>query len=87
MAWRAGSNGDAAATSATTWRQQASRAFAAELLAPAALLKERAGKTGLTRDTLQRLANEWMCPQLAIIHQAENHKIPLKGVDRALHNY
>ena len=88
MAWRAGPNGDAAATAASTWRQQASRAFAAELLAPASLLKERTGRAGLTQATLQRLAHEWGCPTQAIVHQAENHKIPLHaGVDRALHNF
>jgi hypothetical protein len=87
LAWRAGSNGDAAATTAITWRQQASRAFAAELLAPADLLKERAGKRGLTRQMVERLASEWTCPPQAIIHQAQNHNIRLLGVESALHNY
>ena len=77
LAWRSGPHGEAAVTTAQTWRQQASRAFAAELLAPADLLKERTAKTGLTPHLLDRLANEWVCPTQAIVHQAENHGVPL----------
>ncbi len=87
LGWRAGSNGDAAATGAITWRQQASRAFGAELLAPANLLKERAGKGGLTQLSVDRLASEWMCPPQAIVHQAQNHRIPLLGVETALYSH
>lgn len=85
LAWRAGQDGEAAITTASTWRQQASRAFAAELLAPAELLRERAGKGGLTQDVVERLATEWVCPPLAIIHQAQNHGVPLRGVQMAVH--
>lgn len=80
LGWRAGSGNDAAATTADTWRQQASRAFAAELLAPAELLKERAGTAGLTQDDVEGLAEELACPVMAIIHQAENHRVRLRGV-------
>jgi hypothetical protein len=80
LAWRSGPNGEAAITTAQTWRQQASRAFAAELLAPADLLKERTAKTGLTPIILERLANEWECPAQAIVHQAQNHGVQLRGV-------
>jgi hypothetical protein len=86
LAWRTPREGDAVVTSAFTWRQQASRAFAAELLAPAELLKERAGRSGLTPHLLDRLVNEWSCPPQAIIHQAQNHKVPLRGVETSLHN-
>ncbi len=83
LAWRAGSEGEFAATPADTWRQQASRAFAAELLAPAALIKERYGKTGLNNHTLDRLANEWLCPPQIIVHQAKNNGIEVKGGETA----
>jgi hypothetical protein len=85
LAWRTGQDGEAAITTASTWRQQASRAFAAELLAPADLLRDRAGKGGLTQDVVERLATEWVCPPLAIIHQAQNHGVPLRGVQMAVH--
>ena len=87
LGWRAGSNVEAAATRAITWRQQASRAFGAELLAPAKLLKERAGKAGLTKVSVERLASEWMCPPRAIVHQAQNHKIPLLDAETAFRSY
>jgi hypothetical protein len=83
LAWRAGSEGEFAATPADTWRQQASRAFAAELLAPAQLLKARYGKTGLNSHTVERVANEWLCPAQIIVHQAKNNGIEVKGVETA----
>jgi hypothetical protein len=83
LAWRAGSEGEFAATPADTWRQQASRAFAAELLAPAQLLKGRYGKTGLNSHSVERLANEWLCPPQIIVHQAKNNNIEVKAVDTA----
>ena len=83
LAWRAGSEGEFAATPADTWRQQASRAFAAELLAPAQLLKGRYGKTGLNRHAVERLASEWLCPPQIIVHQAKNNGIEVKGVETA----
>jgi hypothetical protein len=59
LSWRAGNTGhsDVAATTGDTWRQQASRAFAAEILAPAELLKECAGTSGLTQDVAERLSS------------------------------
>lgn len=83
LGWRAGSGIDVAATPADTWRQQASRAFAAELLAPAKLIKDRYGKTGLNQNSVERLSSEWLCPAQIIVHQANNHRIPVKGVEHA----
>lgn len=83
LAWRAGPDSEVAATPADTWRQQASRAFAAELLAPAALLKQRFGRSGLDARAVERLADEWQCPPRTIVHQAENNKVAVKGVGTA----
>jgi len=69
-----------AVTTAATLDQQASRAFAAELLAPAALLEERAGADGLTPEAIETIAEESICPEAAVIWQAHNHGIPLRGV-------
>jgi hypothetical protein len=82
LAWRCGDGQEAGVTVAKTRRQQASRAFAAELLAPAKLLRERAGQHGLTPDDIDAIAIEFRCPDWVIIHQAENHHhVPLRGID------
>jgi hypothetical protein len=83
LAWRAASNTEVAATPAETYRQQASRSFAAELMAPAALIKERFGRTGLTALSVEKLASEWMCPPRAIVLQAHNHGVVVKGAETA----
>lgn len=83
LGWRAGSDSEVAITPAETWRQQASRAFAAELLAPAKLLRDRYGKTGLNQNSVERLSSEWLCPAQIIVHQASNYRIPVKGVEHA----
>lgn len=83
LAWRAGPEADVAATPAETWRQQASRAFAAELLAPSDLLKQRFGRSGLNARSIERLADEWQCPPRTIAHQAQNNKVPVTGVETA----
>jgi hypothetical protein len=83
LGWRASNGTDVAVTPAETWRQQASRAFAAELLAPSKLIQERYGRTGLNSVTIERLASEWLCPPRIIVHQANNHKIPVQGGDSA----
>ena len=79
LAWRS-SGSTVAATTASTWRQQASRAFAAELLAPADLLRDRAGNAGLTEGDIDVLADELGCPATAIIRQAQNHNVALRDV-------
>jgi IrrE N-terminal-like domain len=63
--------GDRLLTHAHSWEQRASRAFAAEFLAPAEALKER-----LDQDPdveLQDLANEFQVSPWVIAHQMENH--------------
>lgn len=56
------------------WSQRASRAFAAELLAPAEELAARA--TGrVTYDQVAELASEFQVSQMVIEHQLTNHRI------------
>ena len=83
LGWRASPSSEIAITPAETWRQQASRAFAAELLAPAKLIRGRFGKTGLNKVSVERLSSEWLCPEQIIVHQAKNQRIPVKGVEHA----
>jgi hypothetical protein len=80
LAWKTIDDESSAVTTATTLDQQASRAFAAELLAPAQLLSELAGQDGLTPEKIEALADESVCPEAAIIWQAHNHGIRLRGV-------
>lgn len=80
LAWRKIDTESSAVTTGTTLDQQASRAFAAELLAPAQLLSEIAGPDGLTPEKVEALAEESVCPEGAIIWQAHNHGIRLRGV-------
>lgn len=73
-------DGDASAvTTATTVHQQASRAFAAEMLAPADVLRDLAGKEGLTPDKVEAYAYDAVCPERTVFWQAHNHGIPLRG--------
>jgi len=59
-------------TRANDWQQSASRAFAAELLAPAAALATRlAGESGWERQ--QELADDFQVSPMVIAHQIENH--------------
>ncbi|NVO14510.1 MAG: hypothetical protein HXX10_10775 [Rhodoplanes sp.] len=80
LAWKAAEGDTAAVTTATTIDQQASRAFAAELLAPKDLLWDLAGQDGLTPELIETFAEENVCPEQTIIWQAYNHQIPLRGV-------
>ena len=79
-AWRIADGGSAAVTTAATLEQQVSRAFAAEMLAPAEWLKERAGSKGLTPSDVESIAEENVCPGGAVIWQAKNNGIPLRGI-------
>ena len=59
-------------TRGSDWQQAASRAFAAELLAPvAALAKRVAGSSGW--DQTDQLAEEFDVDPRVIAHQLENH--------------
>lgn len=57
-----------------SYHQAAGRAFAAELLAPAEGLRERAGAE-LTEDDVERLAREYHVSPLVIRYQVANHPI------------
>jgi len=81
LAWRNRDRAMTAVTTATTTEQQSSRAFAAELMAPAAWLKQRAGDSGLTESDVEEIADEIVCSDRAIEWQAHNHGIPLRGFD------
>jgi hypothetical protein len=67
-------------TTASTHRQQASRAFAAEMLCPADYLRHKAGRYGLTYDKMTEIAQQLDCDAAIVEHQALNHKIPLRGI-------
>ncbi len=57
-----------------TWDQRASRAFAAELLAPACILRNRLGET-ITQEELDGLSEEFGVRPNLIEHQIRNHNI------------
>jgi hypothetical protein len=61
-------------TEAHTWDQKSSRAFAAELLAPAEALRQRASGT-ISAEEVSQLADEFMVHPLVIEHQLVNHAI------------
>ncbi|MEQ8965822.1 MAG: hypothetical protein RID91_08365 [Azospirillaceae bacterium] len=81
LAWRNRDRAMSAVTTASTIEQQSSRAFAAELMAPAEWLKQRAGDHGLTEGDVEDIAEEIFCPNMTIAWQAHNHGIPLRGFD------
>jgi hypothetical protein len=80
LAWKTSEGDRSAITTGSTLDQQASRAFAAELLAPATWLREKAPPDGLTPEHIETLAEEAVCPEPTIIWQAYNNEIPLRGV-------
>lgn len=77
LGWQQGQTSAHLVSSAKTWPQQASRAFAAELLAPAAWLREHAGRQGLSESQIQIMAQERHCAAQIIREQARNHYIRL----------
>lgn len=62
-------------TQAQSDRQQRSRAFAAEFLAPAAALQAKAPRPVLDEEDVDELAAEFGVSPWLIAHQLENHKI------------
>lgn len=56
-------------------RQQRNRAFAAEFLAPAALIRERLGGGRVSEDDLEYLAQEFGVSGFVIRRQVENHRL------------
>lgn len=81
LAWTATDGEDRAATEAYTRRQQASRAFAAEMVAPRQALLVRAPRDGFDDDDLMQLAGEFVCPYDTIKWQAHRAGIRLRGVE------
>lgn len=65
------------ATDAHTWDQQASRAFAAELLAPQATLGERIADDPADRTVIEELAQEFEVGNIVIERQLRNSGIEL----------
>lgn len=78
LAWTSRQHVELGITVARTRSQQASRTFGAELIAPAAYLRERAGAHGLTSDDIFDLAAELECDPQVVLDQAENHDIGLR---------
>ena len=68
-------NSDAVLTQARSDRQQRSRAFAAEFLAPSAALKTRVTRASLDADGIDELAAEFGVSPMVIAHQVQNHNI------------
>ena len=62
-------------TQARSDRQQRSRAFAAEFLAPAAALRTRVSRPVLDEEDVDELAAEFGVSPWLIAHQLENHRI------------
>ena len=81
MAWTAADGEDRATTEALTRRQQASRAFAAEMVAPREALLARANRNGFDDEYLQDLAGEFICPYETVMWQAWRAGIPLRGIN------
>lgn len=80
IGWGADSDSYPLLTTATTYQQKASRAFAAELLCPADYLRHKAGGRGLTSDNISDIAEILDCQATVVEHQARNHRIPVRGV-------
>jgi Zn-dependent peptidase ImmA (M78 family) len=64
-------------TDAFSWHQKASRAFAAELLAPQNALASRIETYPVDRQTIQELSREFNASTMVIERQLENAGIPL----------
>jgi len=63
-------------TSSNTWIQRASRAFAAELLAPSDELSRR--MSGMVSDEdISRLAGEFQVSEMVVARQIENHRLAM----------
>lgn len=79
LGWNAAAGDYPLLTTASTYRQQASRSFAAELLCPAEYLRHKVGNGALTSDQLNDIAEALDCQPIIVEHQARNHNIPLRG--------
>jgi hypothetical protein len=72
----ASARGPRLVTDAFTWNQRASRACAAELIAPQQALKERAGHWA-DRSTIRQLASEYQASTILIEKQLRNAQVPI----------
>ena len=72
----ASEHGPRLVTDAFTWNQRASRAFAAELIAPQQALKARAGSWA-NRQLIRDLATEFQASTIVIERQLCNAKVPI----------
>jgi hypothetical protein len=79
LAWIADAGEERASTIALTRHQQASRAFAAEMLAPQEVLRERARPHGFTADDIEAEASSLICPYETVLWQAVRAGIELRG--------
>ena len=74
LAWSHKKNPSRLVTTARTRDQQASRAFAAELLAPAKFLKKTLGeRSEVSPFTLDRISEEMGIAPTIVHYQAKNH--------------
>ena len=74
LAWSRGQNSSRLVTTARTRDQQASRAFAAELLAPAKFLKKRlGGRSEVSPFALDKISEEIGIAPTVVHYQARNH--------------
>ena len=73
-------NAPALLSAAETQRQQLGRAFAAELLAPARLIRERLSGGAVTPDEIDDLAADFNISTHVIEHQIENHHLARPAV-------
>ncbi|WP_156427397.1 hypothetical protein [Novosphingobium sp. Fuku2-ISO-50] len=80
MAWTSEQGQEHAATDASTRKQQASRAFAAEMLAPRQALLARASSSGFDDEDLLELASEFICPYETVKWQSIRAGIRLRGI-------
>jgi hypothetical protein len=64
-------------TNAYSWDQKASRAFAAELLAPQEAIENRIGTSEADRETVERLSHQFNVSAKVIEKQLQNAGIPL----------
>jgi Zn-dependent peptidase ImmA (M78 family) len=64
-------------TDAYSWDQKASRAFAAEFLAPQQALISRLAKSTADRLTVRKLSMEFLASTYVIERQLENAGVPL----------
>ena len=81
VAWTAPEGEERAATEAITRRQQAGRAFAAEMMAPQQALLARATRVGFDEEDLADIASEFICPYETVKWQALRAGIPLRGIE------